>query len=176
MSRIQIRRGTPGDVPALRVLYQQLDDVHGIAEPEVVPMHDQAPRAVADIEEQIANDIVLVAVRADDAIPEGQVVGFARITVKDLGAYYMFPDVAEVEDLAVLEGLRGQGVGRRLMAAAEEWAATAGHVELWVTAWTFNETAAALYSRQGFKPLSTRFRKRLHPRAAPGGQPAPAEG
>lgn len=175
MSRIGIRRGTPGDVPALRLLYRQLDDVHGVAAPEVVPMHDRAPRAMADIGTQIAKDIVLVAVPTDDAVPEGRVVQFARVIVRDLDGYYTFPEVAEVEDLTVLDGLRGRGVGRRLTEAAEEWAVTADHAELWVSAWVFNEPAATLYRRRGFTPLSTRFRKRLHPRATRNGQPAPTE-
>lgn len=161
MAEVTIRRAVPTDLPALQVLYQQLDDHHAVAEPDVVPMHDQAPRAIADIEAQIRNDVILVAVVADDAMPEGRVSGFARVRVNDLGAYFLFPAVAEVEDLAVLEGMRGLGIGTQLMQAAEGWAASAGYPEIWVSAWTFNEPAASLYRRQGFRPLSTRFRKSL---------------
>ncbi len=172
MVSVAIRRAVVGDLPALRELYRQLDDVHGEAEPDVVPMHDQAPRAVSDIEEQIANDIVLVAVGMDDD-EAGPVVGFAHIKVIDLGQYFMFPQVPEVEDLSVLEEYRGLGVGKRLMRAAEEWATKAGYAELWVSAWTFNEPAARLYRHQGFVPLSTRFRKRLIPEPTPKRSPEP---
>lgn len=156
METFTIRPATPHDVPALHVLYQQLDDVHAVAEPDVVPPHEQAPRATADIESGLDEDHVLVATAGD-----GQVVGFARIRIVQLGTYFMFPAVPEVEDLAVLAGVRGRGVGKQLMAAAEDWAERAGYPEIWVSAWTFNEPAAGLYQRQGFQPLSTRFRKRI---------------
>ena len=119
-------------------------------------MHDQAPRAIADIRRQIDEDTVLVAEG-----PDGVVLGFAQIAIRDLGGYFQFAKVPEIENLAVLEGRRGRGVGRALMDAAEAWAVGAGYPEIWVDAWTFNEPAAGLYRRQGFRPLSTRFRKRL---------------
>ncbi len=161
MSSLTTRRAVPADLPALQVLYQQLDDVHALAEPDVVPTHDQAPRAVTDVERQLVDDIVFVASLTDEDGIDGAVVGFARIQIVDLGAYFLFPKVAEVDDLSVLEGKRGRGIGKRLMLAAEAWAIEAGYPELWVSAWTFNEPAAGLYRQQGFVPLSTRFRKRL---------------
>lgn len=172
MVNVAIRRAVPEDLAALQMLYRQLDDVHAEAEPEIVPMHDAAPRTVSGIEQQIANDVVLVASVSDGDIA-GEVVGFAHVRVVDLGPYFMFPRVAEVEDLAVLEPFRGLGVGKRLMQAAEEWASRAEYVELWVSAWTFNEPAAGLYRGQGFVPLSTRFRKRLVPEPAPKRSPEP---
>ncbi len=160
---ITIRRAEAADLPGLQVLYQQLDDVHAVAEPDVVPTHDQAPRALTDLERTIAGDIVFVAtLRGVDDRREA-VVGFAQVKVIDLGELFVFPKVPEVENLAVLEGIRGRGVGRLLMRACERWASAAGYPELWVTAWSFNEPAAGLYRGEGFVPLSTRFRKRLVP-------------
>ena len=161
MAEVTIRRAVRTDLPAIQVLYRQLDDHHALAEPEVVPMHDQASRAVEDIEAQIRDDLMLVAVVRDESVLDGQVAGFARVCVTELGAYFQFPAVAEVEDLAVLEEMRGLGIGKRLMQAAEAWAVSAGYQEIWDSAWTFNEPAASLYRRQGFRPLSTRFRKSL---------------
>ena len=162
---ISIRRARATDLPALRVLFQQLDDVHAVAEPEVVPTHDQAPRADADLGRTITNDVVFVAIRSDGNGEGEAVVGFAHVKVIDLGESFMFPKVPEVENLSVLEGVRGQGVGKLLMRACEDWACEAGYLELWVTAWSFNEPAAGLYRGEGFVPLSTRFRKRVLPRS-----------
>ena len=113
----------------MRVLYQQLDDVHAVAEPEVVPPHERAPRATADIEEQIRDDPVLVAV-ADSGAGAGDVAGFAHIRIIPFGPHFVFPAVPEIEELAVLEGMRGRGIGRRLMEAAEDWATAAGYPEI----------------------------------------------
>lgn len=162
-SDLMIRRALVADLPALQVLFQQLDDVHAIAEPDVVPVHEQAPRIVADLERTIADDVVFVATLPVGMDGEATVVGFAHVRIIDLGQLFMFPSVPEVENLAVLEGARGRGIGGSLMRACEAWAEEAGYPELWVTAWTFNEPAAGLYRREGFVPLSTRFRKRILP-------------
>lgn len=169
MATVLIRRGTLGDVPALRVLYQQLDDLHAAAEPELIPPHAMAPRAESDIRAAVedATAPLFVATRVStEGTGDGVVVGFARLKVREMGPYFAVPRVPDVEELAVLDGSRGTGIGRLLMDAAEAWASSEGYPELWVTAWTFNEPAMGLYRRQGFSPLSTRFRKRLpSPRA-----------
>lgn len=92
-----------------------------------------------------------------------RVIGFARVIVRELGPDWIAPRLPDLEELAVLDGERGRG--GRLMQAIEDWAATEGYPELWVSAWSFNEPAAGLYRRRGFVPLSTRFHKRLPPRS-----------
>ena len=160
---ILIRRAQTTDLLALRVLYQQLDDIHAMAEPDVVPTHEQAPRAVTDLERTIPDDVVFVATVPGVDDGADSVVGFAHIRVIDLGDLFRFAKVPEVENLSVLEGVRGQGIGKLLMRACEGWALEAGYPEIWVTAWSFNEPAAGLYRGEGFVPLSTRFRKRIVP-------------
>ena len=53
-----------------------------------------------------------------------------------------------VEYLVVPESMRGQGVGRDLMARAEAWARAKGYVGVWVD--TFSFQARPFYEKLGF--------------------------
>lgn len=161
-----IRPAAQRDLPALTILYQQLDHVHAAAEPSLIPTPDELPRRQEDIEETIRDPLapMFVAVQHPDDgddDDEPRVVGFAKVRIRQLGRYWRVERMPEVDELAVVEDVRGQGVGGMLMAAAEEWARGAGFPEIWVAAWAFNTPASSLYQRQGFEPLNTRFRKRL---------------
>ena len=159
-----IRPAAMGDVPALASLYHQLDLVHAGAEPSLIPTPEELPRRTEDIEETIRDPMApkFVAMQyPDEGDGEGQVVGFAKVRIRQLNRYWKVERMPEVDELAVSESVRGQGVGRMLMSAAEEWARGAGYPEIWVAAWAFNTPASTLYERQGFEPLNTRFRKRL---------------
>lgn len=159
-----IRMAAQGDLEALASLYRQLDHVHAGAEPSLIPTPDELPRRMEDIQETIRDPMapMFVAVQyPDEGDGEAQVVGFAKIRIRQLGRYWKVERMPEVDELAVAEAVRGQGVGRMLMSAAEEWARGAGFPEIWVAAWAFNTPASTLYARQGFEPLNTRFRKRL---------------
>lgn len=161
---ITVRPAARRDIGQLAVLYAQLDRVHSDAEPALIPTPEELPRKPEDIEATINEPMapMLVALQyPDDGEGEPVVVGFAKVRVRQLGRYWKVPQMPEVDELAVIEASRGQGVGRMLMAAAEEWARSQGFPELWVAAWAFNNAAAGLYRRQGFEPLNTRFRKRL---------------
>lgn len=159
-----IRPAATRDLPALANLYRQLDLVHAGAEPSLIPTPEELPRRTEDIEDTIRDPMapMFVAVQhPDDGEGEPRVVGFAKVRVRQLGRYWKVERMPEVDELAVAEEVRGLGVGRMLMSAAEEWARGAGFPEIWVAAWAFNTPASALYARQGFEPLNTRFRKRL---------------
>jgi GNAT superfamily N-acetyltransferase len=159
-----IRPATQSDVPALAEIYAELDRTHSDAEPTLIPTPEELPRRLSDIEETIRDPDapMFVAVQyPDDGEGEGRVVGFAKVRIRRLGRYWKVETMPEVDELSVTGEVRGMGVGRMLMSAAEEWARGAGYPELWVAAWAFNVPASSLYARQGFEPLNTRFRKRL---------------
>lgn len=109
---VTIRRAPPNHIPALHLLHQQLDDIHIVVKRDVVPLHEQAPRITANTRLQIDDDPVLVAIASDD-----QGVGSARIRIVHLVTHFSFSTVPEVEDLAVLGGVRGRDFGKRYMAA-----------------------------------------------------------
>ena len=66
-----------------------------------------------------------------------------------------------VDDLAVRREWRGRGIGRALLARAEQWAQArqVGAIELNV--WEFNAGARALYERLGYATFSRKMGKAL---------------
>lgn len=70
---------------------------------------------------------------------------------------------AEVGGLIVDERLRGQGIGRMLLDAAEAWAQRRGYDELRLRSNIVREDAHAFYAHLGYEPMATShlFRKPL---------------
>jgi len=68
---------------------------------------------------------------------------------------------AEISTLVVAAESRRYGVGRALMAAAEEAARARGCRRLTLSVLAGNEAAMAAYARQGFSPRSHELEKRL---------------
>lgn len=164
VSEVTFRRAVPTDLSQIRELYRQLDDLHAVAEPALIPPFEDEQRPDETILGHIAATDPPFFVAVDQPSPSGddeRVTGFVRIVVRHLGPGFVVPSVPDEEELVVLDRERGRGIGRALMRAAEGWALTEGYPELWVTAWSFNEPAAGLYRSEGFVPLSTRFRKAL---------------
>ena len=66
-----------------------------------------------------------------------------------------------VDTLIVAERARRQGIGHRLMAAAEDWCRQQGCTDLQLTVWDFNTPARDLYAELGYRPLHHRLGKPL---------------
>ena len=60
---------------------------------------------------------------------------------------------AYLDEVAVVESFRGQGVGRLLMAGAHEWIAAQGVKEIELNVWELNTGAIAFYKELGYQPL-----------------------
>lgn len=58
---------------------------------------------------------------------------------------------AQIEDIVVLPGWQGKGVGGRLMSALDDWAATTGGTRLQLLADQNNDKALAFYKRIGYR-------------------------
>jgi len=66
-----------------------------------------------------------------------------------------------VAELFVAETARGQGHGRALIAACEDWTRARGMAVLMIGVLTGNDRAAAVYRRDGFAPYNLFMRKYL---------------
>jgi ribosomal protein S18 acetylase RimI-like enzyme len=70
-------------------------------------------------------------------------------------------EFAYISDLIVLEDYRGRGIGRRLLAAAEEYVATKGVRRLRVGVLAANAAAHRLYHAVGFRDYEVILEKQI---------------
>jgi GNAT superfamily N-acetyltransferase len=84
------------------------------------------------------------------------------------------PDTAWINDIEVLAERRGQGLGRRLLAAGEQVIVERGVGGIALNAFGGNAAARRLYESAGYEITTLQMRKRL-PRATRAGSTAPAE-
>jgi GNAT superfamily N-acetyltransferase len=89
----------------------------------------------------------IFAARVDGVRVGGAAVVFAAAEVDMLGGRR---DVALLWDIRVRPDMRGRGVGKALVAAAERWSAAQGARWLEVETQNINAPACRFYARQGF--------------------------
>jgi aminoglycoside 6'-N-acetyltransferase I len=95
---------------------------------------------------------------------DGALAGFAEV---DLRSHADGCDPARpvgyLEGWLVIEAYRGTGIGRRLLAAAEDWARSHGCVEMASDTWIDNELSQSCHEALGFEVIDrcVHYRKRL---------------
>jgi len=90
----------------------------------------------------------------------GRVVGFVHVFIKR-----MLEDApqAQVQAIATLPDVQGQGVGSRLLAAAEDWARARGIGAVTIYCAEYRDDTHDFYAARGYDLTvrSSRFQKRL---------------
>jgi RimJ/RimL family protein N-acetyltransferase len=150
---VRIRAAEPGDAAALVALATAVG-----SEPQGWLLADSSWRSVGDERRYVR----AVRKHADAALlvaeEQGNVVGRLSI-VRD--SHPSSPHVADL-GLMVAASHRRRGIGRALLAAAEEWARRAGVSKLELHVFPHNEAAIALY--EGFGYEREGFRRRHYRR------------
>jgi GNAT superfamily N-acetyltransferase len=152
---LRIRTATLEDRAWLLPLSARL---HDFGPPPWRP-REQMDRAVAEaigraIETPGPDWAVFVA--EDDG---GRPRGFVHVhTATD---YFTGEVYGHVSDLVVAAEGEGRGVGRALMAAAEDWSVAQGHRLLALNVFGDNHRARTLYERLGYRPDTTKMVKVL---------------
>ena len=80
--------------------------------------------------------------------PAGTLSGYAMCS--------LVADEGEIQNIAVVEGARGQGLGQGLLAALLRYLKEGGAARVYLEVRRSNEAAIALYRRAGFQPLGVR--------------------
>jgi len=149
---VTIREGRPEDAAADIIFFRRMFSEPGInlitEADEYYPTIVGEARIIRDMN-QADNSLFLIAEA------EGQIIGILTLS----GAKRRNVRHSAVLGIAVASEWRGQGIGRRLMAHAIDWARQSGiltRIELHVFA--RNEIAIALYESLGFKVEGRRRR------------------
>ena len=90
---------------------------------------------------------------------EGVRLGFIHLTGER--DYYLQDTCGHVADLVVARGARGQGVGRALLAAAEQWSKDRGYRLLTLNVFVENRGPQSLYEQAGFHAEVIKYVKPL---------------
>lgn len=146
---ISYRRANIDDILTVCELGQILNAVH----------HQARPDIYADATAEIARDKPhwLSSLEGDDraaflAEHGGTAVGFITVQLVQPVSPLLQPSiVGRIGSIAVLERVRGRGVGSALMRLAEEWAREKGANDIRLTVWAFNENAVHLYQELGYE-------------------------
>ncbi|HET6398362.1 MAG TPA: GNAT family N-acetyltransferase [Candidatus Thermoplasmatota archaeon] len=153
----EIRRAVPKDLEDILPLMR---DFH--AHEEVEQTDEVRRRVLGDVLRTPALGALLVA--------EGPLglQGYAAVlfgTSIEFGGRYAFLD-----ELYVDPALRGQGIGRRLLAQAERFAVLSGAAVVFLEVADVNEKAQALYARDGYHLHARRLMSKRLPPAPAGTQ------
>ena len=142
---MKIRPARPEDAPALTRLDVQLGYPKG-NEPELLPERLARIKALGD---------ELLVAEQDD----GTVVGLAGLHLVHV-MHYAKP-LGYITSFVTDASVRRQGVGRKLLEAATEWARAKGCYRLSLTSAEHRTDAHAFYPATGFPMTGRRFSKNL---------------
>ena len=148
--QVAVRAARPEDWLAVQSLLRELDELHA----ELVPAYFRpATRTEPEWRTLLGDSTALVLVAVDDV---ERPVGFLSLRVYDTPADpTMVPRRrGHVETLVVSARQRRRGIGRRLLAAAADWARARGATEMVLTTWVGNAEADAFYEKLGYRVLS----------------------
>jgi GNAT superfamily N-acetyltransferase len=157
---MEIREAINGDYESADEVYVESNELHYHMKPNRI----KSPRLSRPKEEFInringsaGNATILVAVEGD------KVIGFADLVAKvDPENYYVNQKVyVKVDDLAVRKSHQGQGVGKAIMKAAENWAKARGINTIELSARWANKKALEFYDKVGYDIVSVNLRKEI---------------
>lgn len=142
--------------------YNEIDKIMQV----VHSLHVQnRPDLYVELEHPISkdeyNEIVLnnnvISVVAEE---NGVVMGLCIVSIKDKSGM-IDKKVAYMDDLCVVEGFRGQGIGKKLVSFVSDMAKKKGAERLDLMVWAFNKKALSFYEELGMKPQRYILEKEL---------------
>jgi len=149
-----VRPFTEGDRPFFQSVVQRLHPGATASPRDAQAMTDYFRRLAAGEIAPPAGSEVFVAIDTTDR-------ALGLISIHPGTDYFTGHSRAYVETLVVAAEAEGQGVGRVLMAHADDWARQRGMVEVSLDVFAENTGARAFYERSGYRVDHLRLTKRL---------------
>ena len=162
---ISYRKASTNDLTSICAIGNEVHQIHHAAWPQIFAPVGSVERDRAFWAKDIdtPNAATFVAER------NTQIIGFIAVAVVTEASSLMQPmTYGRIGSVSVTAEHRGKGVGRALVALAEQWAATFGAVDMRLQVWTFNERAIALYEELGYS-VRSHFLGRQLPTTESGG-------
>ncbi len=155
----EIRPAAEGDYAQLCELFDELDELHRQARPDIFRKPAGDARSRDDITGLIAEEggTILVADGGDRLV--GLAVALLRRPLSH--PLLIARKTVEIDNVVVRRGHQRQGIGRRLVAACVDWARGRGADDVEVAVHDFNAGATAFYAALGFEMSIHRLRRRL---------------
>lgn len=154
---VRIRAAMATDTPAILALADRLD-AFGPTTRDGAEIARRERAALADALSQPSDTTSLL-------VAEQPLVGVVgAILLDERRDYFTDQRHGHVSILAVARDAEGQGIGRALLAAAEEWARANGFVKLTLSVFTENHRAKHVYEREGWRPEIETWYKSLRDR------------
>ncbi len=154
---LRIRAARAGDLPVLLALASRLAEFP-VPPWRTGPQVIEAERATLTRALEAASPDAPLLLAEDAA---GQPLGF--IYLETQADYFTARPHAHVSILAVAAAAEGRGVGRALLAAADDWARRRDHPFITLNVFAQNTRARAVYERLGYGPETIRYVKPLGP-------------
>ncbi|HEV7811104.1 MAG TPA: GNAT family N-acetyltransferase [Candidatus Limnocylindrales bacterium] len=161
-AEIEIRPVTADDLDELTEIYLAGGRHHAAIDPDGFRVPDRAAARIRLARRVAARGPAHEYVAA---IVDRVMAGSATMDIEDEpdpGSMARPVPSAEL-GIAVLEGYRGQGIGRRLISHLEEWAASRGAERINLQVTSSNDGAIALYHRLGYVDSGFEMRKSVRP-------------
>jgi ribosomal protein S18 acetylase RimI-like enzyme len=157
----KIRPAAASDYERLCKLFEELDEFHRRARPDLFRKPEGPARPPDEIEALIDGPLSTILVAEDSAF--AYLTGFAAVAIRDVPAMPVTQarSIAEVTNLGVARHARRHGIGRALMREAGAWARERGIASMELGVHEFNAGAIAFYEALGFRTVSRRLSIRL---------------
>jgi aminoglycoside 6'-N-acetyltransferase I len=136
MKNVTLRRAIPADKPEwlrMRLLLWPFGTAQGFSE---------------DMDDLLADPLTPVFVAAR---PDGSLGGFLEAGTRKYAENAESSPVGYIEGWFVDEDLRGQGIGKALVQAAEDWARAQGLSEMGSDTWLDNDASIQAHLKMGYE-------------------------
>jgi len=154
---IVVRVVTEADYEDIWRLFEELDELHRVAVPQVFRLSEGPARPKEHIYGVLSDDNATLLVAEDN----GRLVGLIEAAVRESAPVpIMVPRrYGYIENIVVLNTSHRHGIGKKLMAAAEQWAKNKGASAIELNVWDFNDRAKAFFTSMGYVMASHRMWK-----------------
>ena len=147
---VDIRPARPSDHGALCSLWEEVDEMHRLARPDLFQKSEGPPRTQDFFNQIIAgpDSTVLVAEKTG----QGDLVGSVVLRLQSTSDLAILKPrcFLEINEIVVHSSAQRQGVGRTLMIAAAQWGQVKGVQDIELSVHSFNKDAVAFYQSLGF--------------------------